>query len=249
MTAENASLFYTGLVAELFEPLRSVEPDPRPYERFIATFGEPALELGCGGGDPLLALRGQGLDVEGLDSSPDMLSRCRARAGQAGVDVVLHESAIEKMDLPRRYRSIFLAGPTFNLLPDDDHAKAALERIAAHLLSDGAALIPLFIPEPAYTIGETREVRSTDGALLRVTTVAVERDEDARRHTTLLRYEQVRSDAHTVVERKWVLHWHSQSSFRDLAERSGLRVAAILDATGEPAPATAQEFAFVLTRA
>jgi len=48
--------FYTGLVARLYSPLRSADPDPAPYAGFIAACGEPALELGCGDGDPMLAL-------------------------------------------------------------------------------------------------------------------------------------------------------------------------------------------------
>lgn len=85
----------------------------------------PALELGCGDGDPLLDLRRRGLDVEGVDSSADMLQRCRRRARKQGVDVVVYHQRMEALDLPRRYRAIFLAGPTFNLLPDDSIALAA----------------------------------------------------------------------------------------------------------------------------
>jgi cytosine/adenosine deaminase-related metal-dependent hydrolase len=90
--------FYTGLVAELYAPLRSETPDPLPYERFVRRYGEPALELACGDGDPLLDLVGQGLDVHGLDSSMDMLARCRARAAERGLHVTLHhqQNAVER---------------------------------------------------------------------------------------------------------------------------------------------------------
>jgi SAM-dependent methyltransferase len=119
MDQPEPALFYTGLVADLYAPLRSSgPPDPRPYLRFVRESGEPALELGCGDGDPLLDLRARGLDVEGLDASPDMLARCRANAAARGLVVTLHESTFETMELPRRYQSIYLAGPTFNLLVD-----------------------------------------------------------------------------------------------------------------------------------
>jgi hypothetical protein len=52
---------------------------------------------------------------------------------------------MEDLGLPRRYRTIFLAGPTFNLLPDDETASAALRRIRAHLADGGVAVVPLFI--------------------------------------------------------------------------------------------------------
>ena len=61
---------------------------------------------------------------------------------------MVHHAPIEEMDLGRTYRSIFLAGPTFNLIADDATAARALERIRVHLDPDGAALVPLFIPEP-----------------------------------------------------------------------------------------------------
>ncbi|MFM7617915.1 MAG: SAM-dependent methyltransferase, partial [Actinomycetes bacterium] len=57
MSGTEPADFYTGLVADLYAPLRSVVPDPDPYARFIARTGTPALELGCGDGDPLLDLR------------------------------------------------------------------------------------------------------------------------------------------------------------------------------------------------
>ena len=80
---------------------------------------EPALELGCGDGDPLLTLRAAGLDVEGLGSSADMLAKLRQAAEQLHLDVTVHHSTIEDMDLGKTYRSVFLAGPTFNLLIDE----------------------------------------------------------------------------------------------------------------------------------
>jgi len=104
------SQFYTGLVADLYAPLKSMSNNPAPYARFIAHSGQPALELGCGDGEPLLDLVAQGLDVEGVDSSPDMLEGCRLNATKRGVQVTLHHQSMESLSLPRRYRSIFLPG-------------------------------------------------------------------------------------------------------------------------------------------
>jgi SAM-dependent methyltransferase len=243
------SLFYTGLVADLYGPLRSVTPDPEPYVRFIAASGEPALELGCGGGDPLLDLRRRGVDVEGLDASADMLERCRRAAARQGVDVVLHHQPMESMELAGRYRSIYLAGPTFNLLPDDDRASRALVQIRKHLEEGGSALIPLFLPPetPPAQLGQTREVRDRDGTVLRVTAVAEERDELRRRQTTVLRYERLLADTTTVLERPWVLHWHTQAGFRGLTASAGLTTRAVLDTDGAPATESARAFSFWLT--
>jgi cyclopropane fatty-acyl-phospholipid synthase-like methyltransferase len=135
--------FYTGLVAELYEPLRSMKFTADQYAPFIDKAGQPALELGCGSGDPMLDLVQRGYDLDGLDSSEDMLGRCRARATARGLSVRLYRQEMQAMSLPRRYRAIFLAGATFTLLTDDAQARAALTAIHDHLVDGGRALIPL----------------------------------------------------------------------------------------------------------
>ena len=243
--------FYTGLVADLYGPLRSVVQDPEPYARFIALSREPALELGCGDGDPLLELRGRGIDVEGVDSSADMLARCRRRAAEAGLDVVVHEQRMEELDLGgRRFRTIFLAGPTFNLLPDDEVARRALVRIRAHLEDGGAALIPLFVPD---VIGEdeldrVREAVEPDGSVIRFRITSVSRDEERRVQETMTRYERLGATP-SSLERPWVVHWHTQEGFGALAAAAGLATVAVLGADGGPVAEGATAFAFWLRRA
>jgi SAM-dependent methyltransferase len=251
MPLTEPSQYYTGIVAELYRPLRSVVPDPEPYARFIRRSGEPALELGCGDGDPLLDLRSRGLDVEGLDSSSDMLDRCRRDALSRGLDVALHCQTMETMHIKRQFRSIFLAGPTFNLLPDDQTALRALARIRIHLAVDGSALIPLFIPPstPTDDLGKARIHTTADGNELRFTAISEQRDEHSRTQTTLCRYELITPTEQAVEERTWLLHWYTQNGFRDLAADAGLTVSVTLTSEGTPASPDDQNFVFYLTEA
>ncbi|MFD5650685.1 class I SAM-dependent methyltransferase [Streptomyces sp. NPDC127039] len=231
----DAADFYTGIVAESYGPLKSFSPDPEPYADFVRECGGPALELGCGDGDPLLALRRQGLDVEGVDSSADMLERCRERAAREGLTVTVHHQRMEELRLDRRFRAVFLAGPTFNLLPDDATAEAALRRVRAHLTDDGTALIPLHIPAPtpAEHLGAVRAAPAADGAELRFSMVSEERDEDARTQTAVLRYERRLGGESTVVERAWALHWYRRSDFERLAAAAGLAPVPVTDTDGD----------------
>ena len=183
-----------------------------------------------------------------MDSSADMLERCRRRAASEGLDVVTHHQKMEELDLPRKFASIFLAGPTFTLLPDDDIALGALSRIRDHLKADGTAMIPLYIPEPTppEQFGRANETTSPDGASLRVTYVSQKRDETHRTQQTVLRYERHRDDEHTMVERTWTLHWHTQTAFASLAHRAGLRVADVRSHEGDPVTSDATYFTFYL---
>lgn len=63
-----------------------------------------------------------------------------------------------------------------------------------------------------------------------------------------LLYEVVDGDDHQLVERPWVLHWHTQSGFSNLAVDAGLRVEAVLAVDGSNASPDATEFVFVLRR-
>lgn len=237
--------FYTGIVAELYAPLKSRTWDPAVYASFIQTYGQPALELGCGDGDPLIALRRRGLDVDGIDASADMLERCRRNAAAAGTDVAVWHQPMEALDLPRQYRSIFLAGPTFTLLPDDAAALQALHGIRRHLDPDGVAQVPLFVPAPTPTdqFYRIREARRTDGTVLQVSTVAQVRDEPARTQTSTLRYQRHDAGGAVAVDRPWTLHWYTPDGFRALATAAGL-AATFVD--GPRGPTAGDEFTFVL---
>ncbi|WP_104090481.1 class I SAM-dependent methyltransferase [Arthrobacter sp. GMC3] len=246
----DASNFYTGIVAELYEPLKSTSQAWEPYAEFIARSGEPALELGCGDGEPILDLLRNGFDVDGIDSSQDMLARCSQKAAEADIKVALFAQRMEELDLPRRYRSVFLAGPTFTLLPDDETALRALKGIRRHLADGGSALVPLFIPAPTepHQIGRVSEVVSEDGAVLRCSVVSADHDEEARIQRSVLRYEKHANGASLVEDRTWLLHWYTQSGFRKLAEAGGLIVAAVQDKDGQAIPpgSGATEFKFIL---
>lgn len=208
----------------------------------------PALELACGDGDPLLELRRRGLDVDGVDSSADMLERLRRRAAEQGIRATVFHQRMQALNLPRRYRAIFLAGPSSTLLPDDATALRALRGIRAHLAQGGTALVPLFTPgpTPAEYIGRVRTATSPDGAQLRISAVSEQRDETARTQTTLLRYERHHGPESTIEVRPWILHWYSRDQFEELATTAGLTVTAVTAPDGKPALVDATDLRFRL---
>jgi SAM-dependent methyltransferase len=71
---------YRGLMALSWDLLRgdtSNWSDRAFFQDVIRRRGEPALDVGCGTGRLLLDYLGQGVDVDGVDVSPEMLDLCR----------------------------------------------------------------------------------------------------------------------------------------------------------------------------
>lgn len=261
-SADSPAQFYTGLVADLYEPLASERARAEDYVPFLqgaglertgaARSGARALELACGTGLPMLDLVERGYAVEGLDASHDMLDRCRERAAERGLDVTLHHGEMQSFSLPGRYRSIFLAGASFTLLTTDAHAERALERIYAHLEPGGSALIPLEIERAEShrpAIGRTRETTSPKGDRLRVSLTSVDTSDDGRTLQRLLRYERVPACGEPeIVERVWQTRWWSQEQFRQMLEGAGFGRATIVAPGGGRADPDARVFVALAQR-
>lgn len=232
----DAADFYTGFVVDAYAALKSETFDAGRYAAFVRQHGEPGLEVGCGDGHPILELVAQGLDVDGVDSSPDMIERAQGAARGRGLEVGLHVARMEDMDLGRRYRAIYLAGPTFELLPNDETARRALDAFRNHLAPGGSIMVPLWIPEatPASALGVAREAKDETGAVLRFTALSEELDVPARTRRTRVRYERTSPDGSTEsIDRDWLIHWQTPETIRSLAAEAGLVVRTL---EPEPAP-------------
>jgi SAM-dependent methyltransferase len=106
--------------------------------------GGPALELAIGTGRVALPLAARGIRVDGIDLSPAMVARLRAKPGGDRLAVTLGNFA----DVPVEgtYRLIFVVFNTlFNLLTQDDQVRC-FENVAAHLAADGLFVVEAFVP-------------------------------------------------------------------------------------------------------
>lgn len=244
--ADDPALFYTGLVADLYEPLASEHARADSYEPFLERAGTPALELACGTGLPLLELVARGYDVDGLDASPDMLAHCRAAATARGLTVNLHQARMQSFALPGRYRAIFLAGASFTLLTADDDAMAALRCMHDHLLPGGSVLIPLEIIDVEAvrrSLGVFREAVGGDGERLRCAVTALDASVDGRDVERRLRYERERPGGATeVLERTWRTRAWSQQAFAGMLTAAGFQRVRMRAPEGGPAADDAAVF-------
>ena len=104
-----------------------------------------ALELGVGTGRVALPLAARGLRVEGIDASPSMLDRFRAKPGAARVPVTLGDMRDPDVDGP--FALVYVVFNTlFNLV--SQRAQIDCFRSVANLLDDdGAFVVECFVPD------------------------------------------------------------------------------------------------------
>lgn len=171
-------LEYTGLMAETWDALRGDTTDWEDRHRFLDLIrerGEPVLDVGCGTGRLLLDYLALGIDIDGVEISPDMLAILREKAALAGLDVNgrIHQAAMETMALPRRYRTILVPSSSFQLLFTDEAASQAIARFSEHLEPGGSLAMP-FITFPDVATEDTwvRAVTLPDGTIVRRTSSA-----------------------------------------------------------------------------
>jgi SAM-dependent methyltransferase len=106
--------------------------------------GGPALELAIGTGRIALPLAARGIRVDGIDLSPAMVAKLRAKPGGDQIAVTIGDFA--DVPIPGTYRLIFVVFNTlFNLLTQDDQVRC-FQNVAAHLAEDGAFVVEAFVP-------------------------------------------------------------------------------------------------------
>jgi ubiquinone/menaquinone biosynthesis C-methylase UbiE len=168
---------YRGLLAATWDLLRgdtSTWNDRFFYKEVIARYGQPVLDVGCGTGRLLLDYLGQGIDIDGVDNSPEMLGICREKAERLGLSPQLYLQQMESLEVPRTFRTILVPSSSFQLLTDLDDARHAMRRFHALLQRGGVLAMPFMILWKDGDLLEhhdwkvmAEKVRPEDGAVVR----------------------------------------------------------------------------------
>jgi hypothetical protein len=118
--------------------------------------GGPALELAIGTGRIALPLAAKGIRVDGIDFSPAMISKLRAKPGGDQIDVTIGDFA--EVAMPGAYRLIYIVFNTlFNLLTQDDQVKCFIN-VASHLEADGVFVVEGGVPAEWYRLRNNQYV-------------------------------------------------------------------------------------------
>ena len=123
---------------------RTYDPDMIGTLKELAQEG-PALELGIGTGRIALPLARTGVEVHGIDASPSMVARLRAKPGGDAISVAMGNFA--DVDVEGEFSLIFIVFNTFFGLPSQDEQVRCFHQVARHLSEGGLFLIEAFVPD------------------------------------------------------------------------------------------------------
>ena len=221
---------YAGPFAEAYDvwmPPTGLDSDVAIYRRALERRAGPALELGCGNGRLLIGYVREGFEVEGVDSSADMLALCAAHARAAGLDITLHHADWLTLSLERTYATIYNPAGSFSLIADDDDAHRALAGWLRHLEPAGQLLIAMGIPTADFGANFEWRVRrsgtrASDGVTFMVHE-AVRVDADAQVHHVLNRHEQWSAAGELIATRmrRHRLRWWTREQLEAMLATCG----------------------------
>ena len=124
----------------------SIRGDEEATVAFLGEFakGGRALELAIGTGRIALPLAAKGIHVDGIDFSPSMIAKLRAKPDGDKLTITLGNFA--DVAVPHAYDLIYIVFNTlFNLLTQDEQVRC-FENVAAHLTEKGVFVIEGGVP-------------------------------------------------------------------------------------------------------
>jgi len=177
------------LIADLYDfvaPYRA-RPDIDFYVDAAKGANGPVLEVGCGTGRVLIPTARAGVDIVGLDLSPDMLGVCRQRlesepaAVQSRAQLV--QADMREFNPSKTFKLVTIPFRPFQHLMTVADQLACLASIRRHLPDDGLLIFDLFNPsldalvngplgeelelEPEFSTPDERRVVRRDKAVSR----------------------------------------------------------------------------------
>jgi SAM-dependent methyltransferase len=123
--------------------------------------GGPALELGIGTGRIALPLKAKGVEMHGVDASPAMIEKLRAKPGGEEVPVTVGDFG--EVSVEGEYTLIYVVFNTFYALLTQEAQINCFRNVANHLDRDGVFLIEVFVPDMTrFTNHQTVRVINMD---------------------------------------------------------------------------------------
>jgi SAM-dependent methyltransferase len=141
---------FTGRIAEGYDRGSPDMYEPSVLEATVgflvdAARGGAALELGIGTGRVALPLSQRGVEVHGIDISPDMVMQLQKKAGSETIAVTIGDFATTKV--PGTFSVVYMVYNAISNLTTQDEQVDCFRNAAGHLAPGGRFVIELWVPD------------------------------------------------------------------------------------------------------
>ncbi len=207
---------YGDAIADVYDEWYPMDAEGEAAVEFLFEMsgGGPVLELGVGTGKLAIPLAERGLRVHGVDASPAMIERLRAKPGGERVTTTVGDMANDLPDGP--FALVFVATNTFFGLCSVDEQQAAFGAIAHRLTDDGRFVLDAFVPDDPPRSASLVEVQKVmiDGVILAVT------DADIPNQMAWGQMVEIREDG--IRMRPWKVRYSTPAELDTMAGAAGL---------------------------
>ncbi len=140
---------FAGRVADRYDEAASEMFAPEvvdPTVEFLAGLagGAAVLELGIGTGRIALPLARRGVEVHGIDLSPDMVAKLREKPGGEAIPVTIGDFSTTKAE--GTFSLAYVAWNSIMNLRTQDAQAACVRNAAAHLEPQGRFVVEIMVP-------------------------------------------------------------------------------------------------------
>jgi SAM-dependent methyltransferase len=202
--------------------------------------GGRVLEVGCGTGRILLPIARSGSTIEGVDASPEMLERCRAKLQKESDDVrrrvTLHRADARTFEIGRQFDLVIAPFRVMQHLTMIEDQLAFLHSAARHLRPGGRLAFDVFNPDFSKLVStdgtereDTPNTKLPDGrSFRRAGRVARVRWIDQVSEIELIYY--ITPESGGLVERhvqSFDMRWFLSAELVHLLARAGFRVRSV----------------------
>jgi hypothetical protein len=146
-----ASVMWDAELAAVYDDVYAWEAEPSmvgPIAGVLAELagGGAALEFAVGTGRIALALSARGVAVTGIELSPHMAGRLRAKPGAGAVQLIVGDMTTTRAE--GSFTLVYLVANSIMNVTAQDEQLAVFSNAAAHLGAGGRFAVELIVPQP-----------------------------------------------------------------------------------------------------
>jgi SAM-dependent methyltransferase len=220
--------YYGRLSSEVYDidkPIGHSFGDVEFYMDRLESCKGPILEPATGTGRILIPLLEKGLNVDGFDSSKDMLKIFENNCRKRNLNPKLFEAKMESFSVDTKYDAIIVPTGTFLLLHKRADSIKALKNFYEHLSNGGRLILDISL-QTDISMGRvsTRIWECLNGDIITLENKIVEVDHINQYTISYGRYEKWREGVLLQTELEhFPLRWYGVEEFKLILEGIGFR--------------------------